>query len=172
MSTAKTATVADQSATDASEQYLTFMLAGEEYGVDILRVQEIKGWDKVTRIPHTADYVLGVINLRGAVVPILDLRRRFGLETIEFGPTTVVIVVRVMSGRGERTVGVVVDAVSEVYNVDAEDTKPPPDVCGSVDTVFVKALATIEEKMLILLDIDRLIGNSIVDEAVPAGAAA
>jgi purine-binding chemotaxis protein CheW len=172
MSTSKSASGADQSATETSEQYLTFMLAGEEYGVDILRVQEIKGWDKVTRIPHTPDYVLGVINLRGAVVPILDLRRRFGLETIEFGPTTVVIVVRVMSGRGERTVGVVVDAVSEVYNVDADDTKPPPDVCGSVDTVFVKALATIEEKMLILLDIDRLIGNSIVDEVVPAGAAA
>ena len=172
MSTAKTTAGADKSAAETSEQYLTFMLAGEEYGVDILRVQEIKGWDKVTRIPHTPDYVLGVINLRGAVVPILDLRRRFGLETIEFGPTTVVIVVRVMSGRGERTVGVVVDAVSEVYNVDAEDTKPPPDVCGSVDTVFVKALATIEEKMLILLDIDRLIGNSISGDLVPGVAAA
>src|SRR6202162_517043 len=153
-----------------TEQYLTFMLAGEEYGVDILRVQEIKGWDKVTRIPHTPAYVLGVINLRGAVVPILDLRCRFGLETIAFGPTTVVIVVRVVSGRDERTVGVVVDAVSEVYNVDAADTKPPPDVCGGVDTVFVKALATIEEKMLILLDIDRLIGNSIIDETAPAAA--
>src|SRR6266436_7035883 len=91
MSTAKPTAVADKPAAD-SEQYLTFMLAGEEYGVDILRVQEIKGWDKVTRIPHTPDYVLGVINLRGAVVPILDLRRRFGLETIAFGPTTVVIV--------------------------------------------------------------------------------
>jgi purine-binding chemotaxis protein CheW len=172
MSTAKAATVADKPATDASEQYLTFMLAGEEYGVDILRVQEIKGWDKVTRIPHTPDYVLGVINLRGAVVPILDLRRRFGLETIDFGPTTVVIVVRVMRGRDERTVGVVVDAVSEVYNVDAADTKPPPDVCGGVDTVFVKALATIEDKMLILLDIDQLIGNSISDELLPGVAAA
>lgn len=172
MSTAKANASADKSTADSSEQYLTFMLAGEEYGVDILRVQEIKGWDKVTRIPHTPDYVLGVINLRGAVVPILDLRRRFGLETIAFGPTTVVIVVRVMSGRDERTVGVVVDAVSEVYNVDAADTKPPPDVCGSVDTVFVKALATIEEKMLILLDIDRLIGNSIADELLPGVAAA
>ena len=109
----------------ASEQYLTFMLAGEEYGVAILQVQEIKGWDKGTRIPHTPEYVLGVINLRGAVVPILDLRRRLGLGSVEFGPTTVVIVVRVMNGRGERTVGVVVDAVSEVYNVDAADTKPP-----------------------------------------------
>jgi purine-binding chemotaxis protein CheW len=171
MSTARTTAGADRATGEASEQYLTFMLAGEEYGVDILRVQEIKGWDKVTRIPHTPDYVLGVINLRGAVVPIIDLRRRFGLPTIDFGPTTVVIVVRVMSGRGERTVGVVVDAVSEVYNVDAADTKPPPDVCGSVDTVFVKALATIEDKMLILLDIDRLIGNSITDE-IAAGAAA
>ena len=82
-----------------------------------------------------------------------------------------VIVVRVMSGRSERTVGVVVDPVSEVYNVDASDTKPPPDVCGSVDTMFVKAFATIEDKMLILLDIDRLIGNSI-DELLPASAAA
>jgi purine-binding chemotaxis protein CheW len=172
MSTAKTTAGADKSAAETSEQYLTFMLAGEEYGVDILRVQEIKGWDKVTRIPHTPDYVLGVINLRGAVVPILDLRRRFGLETIDFGPTTVVIVVRVMSGLTERTVGVVVDAVSEVYNVDAADSKPPPDVCGSVDTVFVKALATVEEKMLILLDIDRLIGNSIADELAPGVAAA
>jgi purine-binding chemotaxis protein CheW len=172
MSTAKTAAGGDKSAAETSEQYLTFMLAGEEYGVDILRVQEIKGWDKVTRIPHTPDYVLGVINLRGAVVPILDLRRRFGLETIDFGPTTVVIVVRVMSGLTERTVGVVVDAVSEVYNVDAADSKPPPDVCGSVDTVFVKALATVEEKMLILLDIDRLIGNSIADELSPGVAAA
>ena len=172
MSTANAAGVADESVKEASEQYLTFMLAGEEYGVDILRVQEIKGWDKVTRIPHTADYVLGVINLRGAVVPILDLRRRFGLEMIDFGPTTVVIVVRVGAGRGERTVGMVVDAVSEVYNVDTADTKPPPDVCGSVETIFVKALATVEEKMLILLDIDRLIGNSIAGDLVTGAAAA
>ena len=155
-----------------SHQVLTFVLGNETYGVDILRVQEIKGWDKVTRIPHTADYVLGVINLRGAVVPILDLRRRFGLATIDFGPTTVVIVVRVGAGHGERTVGMVVDAVSEVYNVDSTDTKPPPDVCGSVETVFVKALATVEEKMLILLDIDRLIGNSIAGDLVPGAAAA
>jgi len=164
-----TRTTADAHTTlaEASEQYLTFMLDREEYGVDILRVQEIKGWDKVTRIPYTPDYVLGVINLRGAVVPIIDLRRRFGLETTEFGPTTVIIVVRVMSGPAERTVGVVVDAVSEVYNVGAADTKMPPDACSGVDTVFVKALATIEDKMLILLDIDRLIGNSIAHDPSP-----
>jgi|SRR5579871_46571 len=172
MSTTKAGGGAERSNAATSEQFLTFMLAGEEYGVDILRVQEIKGWDKVTRIPHTPEYVLGVINLRGAVVPILDLRRRFGLETMEFGPTTVVIVVRVAGARDERTVGMVVDAVSEVYNVDAGDTKPPPDVCGSVDTIFVKALATVEQKMLILLDIDRLIGSSIGDEQLQSAAAA
>jgi purine-binding chemotaxis protein CheW len=172
MSTAKAETGMNKSVAGTSEQYLTFMLDREEYGVDILRVQEIKGWDKVTRIPHTPDYVLGVINLRGAVVPILDLRRRFGLEAIPFGPTTVVIVVRVAGGQDGRTVGIVVDAVSEVYNVDASDTRLPPDMCGSVDTVFVKALATVEEKMLILLDIDRLIGNSIAEEFLPGVAAA
>jgi purine-binding chemotaxis protein CheW len=172
MSTAKAETGMDKSVAGTSEQYLTFMLDREEYGVDILRVQEIKGWDKVTRIPHTPDYVLGVINLRGAVVPILDLRRRFGLEAIAFGPTTVVIVVRVAGGHDGRTVGIVVDAVSEVYNVDSGDTRQPPDMCGSVDTVFVKALATVEEKMLILLDIDRLIGNSIAEELLPGAVAA
>jgi purine-binding chemotaxis protein CheW len=162
----------DSPAASAGEQYLTFMLAGEEYGVDILRVQEIKGWDKVTRIPHTAKFILGVINLRGAVVPIIDLRCRFGLGNSDFGPTTVVIVVRAATKSGERTVGMVVDAVSEVYNVDMAAAKPPPDVCANTDTVFVKALATVGEKMLILLDIDRLIGNSIMDEVMSATAAA
>jgi purine-binding chemotaxis protein CheW len=155
----------------ASEQYLTFMLAAQEYGVAILQVQEIKGWDKVTRIPHTPDYVLGVINLRGAVVPILDLRRRLGLGAIEFGPTTVVIVVRVNNGSGERTVGLVVDAVSEVYNVITGETKPPPEVCGNVNTVFVKALATVQDRMLILLDMERLIGDSIADTQLTGAAA-
>jgi len=163
---------ADRSATESSEQYLTFILAGEEYGVDILRVQEIKGWDKVTRIPHTPDYVLGVINLRGAVVPIIDLRRRFNLDAIDFGPTTVVIVLRIRRGRGIHVVGMVVDAVSEVYNVGSGDTKPPPDICGNIDTVFVKALATIESKMLILLDVDRLIGSSVTEDSLPGEEAA
>jgi purine-binding chemotaxis protein CheW len=113
-----------------------------------------------------------VINLRGAVVPILDLRCRFGLGNGDFGPTTVVIVVRAETKGGERTVGMVVDAVSEVYNVDMAASKPPPDVCANTDTVFVKALATVGGKMLILLDIDRLIDSSILDEAVSGTAAA
>ena len=159
----------DKNTTRAGEQFLTFMLAGQEYGVDILRVQEIKGWDKVTAIPHTPGYVLGVINLRGSVVPILDLRRRFALPAMEFGPTTVIIVVR-MTGNDDRPVGIVVDAVSEVYNVNTAETKPPPEMCGNVDTIFVKALATIEDKMLILLDIDRLVGNGVYYESSPVAA--
>jgi purine-binding chemotaxis protein CheW len=156
----------------SSEQYLTFMLAGEEYGIAILQVQEIKGWDKVTRIPHTPEYVLGVINLRGAVVPILDLRRRLGLGAVEFGKTTVIIVVRVSNGAGgERTVGMVVDAVSEVYNIATADTKPPPDVCGNVNTVFVKSLATVQDRMLMLLDMERLIADSIADKQLSGAAA-
>src|SRR5579871_3189460 len=134
MSTTKAGGGAERSNAATGEQFLTFMLAGQEYGVDILRVQEIKGWDKVTAIPHTPDYVLGVINLRGSVVPILDLRRRFGLPAMDFGPTTVIIVVR-MTGSDDRPVGIVVDAVSEVYNVNTAETKPPPEMCGSVDTI-------------------------------------
>ena len=156
-----------EAAEDAG-QYLTFQLGREEYAVDILRVQEIKGWERATRIPHAPDYVLGVINLRGAIVPIIELRKRFALESTEFGPTTVVIVVKVTSPHGERTVGMVVDAVCEVYNVASADLKPPPEVGSSVDTAFVKGLATVEDKMLILLEIDRLINSSILDNVEAA----
>ena len=95
-----------------AEQFLTFVLGGEEYGVTILQVQGIQGWDRCTPIPNTPDYILGVINLRGAIVPIVDLRRRFGMPAAEFGPTTVVIVVRVATERSERTLGLVVDAAA------------------------------------------------------------
>src|SRR5258706_1827385 len=100
-----------------AKQYLTFLLADAEYGVDILRVQEIKGWDTVTALPNTPEYVRGVMNLRGTIVPIIDLRQRFGLATIDYGLTTVVVVLKVMHERGSRIMGIVVDAVSDVYNV-------------------------------------------------------
>jgi purine-binding chemotaxis protein CheW len=139
------------------DQYLTFLLAGEEYGVNILRVQEIRGWDAVTPIPNTPSYLLGVMNLRGAIVPIVDLRRRLGMEQVEFGKTTVVIVLKTYSRGGEKTMGFVVDAVSEVYNVSGEALKPPPDFGAMVGTEFVQGLATMEGKTLILLDIDHLV---------------
>ena len=147
-----------------TDQYLTFILDGEEYGVDILRVQEIKGWDNVTEIPNTPKYIKGVINLRGTIVPIVDLRTRFDLESIEYNKTTVVVVLKVMRAEGnQRTMGFVVDAVSEVYNVPAEQMKPPPDFGNAISTSFIKGLATVDEKMVILLDIDHLIDNKAID---------
>lgn len=143
--------------TGVAEQYLTFILAGEEYGVDILRVQEIKGWDAVTPIPNTPDYVKGVINLRGAIIPIVDLRSRFGLGELEYGPTTVMIILKVQSDERERIMGVVVDAVSEVYNIDAAELQPPPEFGGVVNIEFIRGLSSVGEKMIIVLDIDHLL---------------
>lgn len=148
------------SGTETGQQYLTFLLDDEEYGVDILRVQEIKGWDRVTPIPNTSDYVRGVINLRGAVVPIIDLRRRFGKPPVEYSKTTVVVVLKVQGARGERTMGFVVDAVSDVHGVPAGQLRPPPELGAAGEAVFVKGLATVEDKMVILLDIDRLVDTS------------
>ena len=141
------------------DQLLTFILAGEEYGVDILRVQEIKGWDNVTPIPNTPEHIKGVINLRGTIVPIIDLRNRFNLDNIPYGPTTVVIVLKVINQDKERTMGIVVDAVSDVYNVNDEAMKPPPDFGSVISIDYVKGLATLGENMVIVLDIDHLLNS-------------
>ncbi len=146
-------------AAEGMSQYLTFIMAEEEYAVDILRVQEIKGWDVATALPNTPDYVRGVINLRGTIVPIIDLRQRFGLASIDYGATTVVIVLKVVSENGERIMGVVVDAVSEVYNVAPGEMKEAPNF-GEVQKEVVKGLATVEDKMIIVLDIDRLLNEA------------
>jgi len=146
-------------------QYLTFMLAGEEYGVDILTVQELRGWEPTTSIPNSPSYVRGVINLRGVVVPIVDLRDRFNLEDIDYGPTTVVVIVKVKAEEHERILGIVVDAVSEVYNISESDLQPPPDMQGSISIDYVKGLATIENKMVILLDINKLVHEGILSKA-------
>ncbi len=155
-----------------SEQYLTFMLAGEEYGVEILRVQGVQGWSKATPIPNTPEYILGVINLRGAIVPIIDLRKRFGLESKPFGSTTVVVVVKITDEETERTVGIVVDGVSEVYRLDNKDIQNAPEFGDTVQTEFVKGLATAEEKMIILLEINKLISFEEVNEVMKQEAVA
>lgn len=144
------------------EQYLTFMLNNEEYGVDILKVQGIQGFGKITPLPQTPGFILGVINLRGAIVPIINLRNRFGMEDIPNGPTTVVIVVKVNSEDKERTVGLVVDAVSEVHDIARDDLKPAPDFGTEVNSKFISSLATVDERMLILLDIDHLINSGVM----------
>jgi purine-binding chemotaxis protein CheW len=152
----------------ASRQYLSFFLGGQEYATDILRVQEIKGWDTVTRVPYSPDYILGVINLRGAIVPVVDPRVRFALESAPFDSATVVVVVRVAGPRGERIVGFVVDAVSDVYSFSAESIQPPPDAVGSVDQMFVLGLAKHEDRLVIILDIERLIISSVLGDAKAA----
>jgi len=150
------------------KELLTFFLAGEEYGVDILRVQEIKGWDSVTNIPNTPEYIRGVINIRGSIVPIIDMRLRFTLEKKEYDATTVVIILNVVSkGNADRVMGVVVDAVSDVYNVPVNDVKASPDFGTAVDTEFVTGLATIDGKMIIVLNIDHMLNAAelaVVDQ--------
>jgi len=153
---------------EGTDQFLTFMLAGEEYGVDILRVQEIKGWDAVTNIPNTPEYIRGVINLRGTIVPIVDLRLRFNMDKMEYGPTTVVIVLKVKSDEKSRIMGIVVDGVSDVYNIPSEEIREAPDFGSGIDTDFVMGLASVEEKMVILLDIDHMLNAAElagIDEA-------
>jgi purine-binding chemotaxis protein CheW len=147
-------------------QQLTFDLAGEEYGVEILAVREIRGWSRVTRIPQTPAYLLGVLNLRGAIVPIMDLRLRFGLERESYGDNTVVIIVAL----GERLFGIVVDAVSDVIDIDPASVKPVPDMGAVVDTRYLKGLATHVERMVMLLDVEKLMRPEVVeplDAALP-----
>ena len=140
-----------------ANQYLTFCLSDEGYGVDILRVQEIKGWTPVTRIPNAPEYLRGVLNLRGAIVPIIDLRMRFGMDNVEYTATTVVIVLSVRREGRERIIGVVVDGVEDVLNVNPAEIKPAPDFGATINTEFISGLATVDEKMVMLLDIDRLL---------------
>ncbi|HEY1724220.1 MAG TPA: chemotaxis protein CheW [Steroidobacteraceae bacterium] len=165
MEAAATNAVRNAAITATAEQYLTFQLAGQTYGVEILRVQEIKGWEKPTRLPHSPEHVQGVINLRGAVVPILDLRRRFRLGEAEYGRTTVVIVVKVDSERGELTAGIVVDAVCEVCNIGAGDVRPTPSVGSAIDSDFVRGLAMVGDGMLVLLDVGKLVTSTLTDGA-------
>lgn len=143
------------------DQYLTFILAGEEYGLDILRVQEIRGWTSTTPIPNAPVYVKGVINLRGTIVPIIDLRQRFTMPLLEYGATTVVIVVRVVGEHKERIMGIVVDAVSEVYTLEKGKCQPPPDMGMAMGEQFISGLTTVDEKMIILLDLDKLLNLDI-----------
>ena len=138
------------------QQYLTFIMADEEYGVDILAVQEIRGWEESTIIPNAPEYIKGVINLRGTIVPIMDLRRRFGLPTVEYSPMTVVIILKVEQPT-ERVMGIVVDAVSDVYTIAESDTRKAPELTEDDNSVFIDGLVNVNEKMVILLDVESLL---------------
>jgi len=143
-------------------QFLTFKLGDEEYGIDILKVQEIRGYSAITPIPNAPPHVKGIINLRGTVVPVVDLRAKFGMDAIEYTKFTVIVVVRV----GEKTAGVIVDAVSDVLNIGARDLRPAPDLGSRCDTKFIRGLASLGDKLAVLLDIDRLLTD---EEAAASG---
>jgi len=141
----------------ADQEYLTFKLGKEEFGVDILSVQEIREWSPVTEIPNTPDYLKGVINLRGVIVPIVDLHQRFNRTSKEYDATTVVIVLQGVVREKKSMVGVVVDEVSDVYKVDNTAVKEAPDFGSRIDNRFLKGMAVMEDNMIILLDALRLL---------------
>lgn len=152
--------------TSDGNQYLTFVLGEEHYGVDILRVQEIKGFAAVTRIPNTPPHIKGVLNLRGAIVPIVDLRNKFGMEKVEITMFTVIVVVVVR----DRVMGIVVDAVSDVLDIAAKDIQPPPNFGIRVDTSFIQSIAKAGDKLITLLDIDRVLSDGEFEQAAATGA--
>ncbi len=140
------------------EQYLSFIIDNEEYAVGILSVREIRGWEKVTPIPNTPDYVKGFINLRGIVVPIIDLRQRFNLEVVEYSDTTVVIILNTTDQIDcDNLVGIIVDAVSEVYDVEPENIRKAPNLGSNIDTRFIKGITEIHNKMIILTEVQTLL---------------
>ncbi|WP_312369369.1 chemotaxis protein CheW [Stenotrophomonas sp.] len=145
-------------------EYLSFTLGNEHYGVDILKVQEIRGYDSVTRVPDAPDYIKGVINLRGTIVPVIDLRLKLRLDEARYDAFTVMIVLNVE----DRVVGIVVDSVSDVIPLAAEQIRPTPEFGAAVDTRFISGIGTQDDRMLILLDIETLLDTA--DLGQPASA--
>ena len=161
---AQVTAAASAAAAAAGGEYLTFRLGQEEYGIDILRVQEIRSYEPPTRIANAPPFVKGVVNLRGVIVPIVDLRLKLGCDSVEYNSFTVVVVLNV---RG-RVVGAVVDSVSDVLQLSGEAIKPAPEMNTSVDTRFITGIGSIGERMLILMDIQALMSSAdmgLIDDA-------
>ena len=143
-----------QAAADGdNQQFLVFSLGEEEYAIDILKVQEILGYENVTRIANAPDFIKGVTNLRGIIVPIVDLRIKFNLDKVEYDGQTVVIVVNV----SDRIVGIVVDGVSDVMTLNPDQIKPAPELGVTMSSDFLSGLGSLENRMLVLVDIDKLL---------------
>ncbi|NMP31376.1 purine-binding chemotaxis protein CheW [Thalassotalea sp. M1531] len=139
------------------QEYLTFILSGEEFGVDILCVQEIRVLTTVTELPNKPDYLKGVINLRGVIIPIVDLRQRFGKDPLDYNDKTVTIILRSQNSVKPMVVGIIVDAVSEVYKFETANIRQPPALGNQIDSCFLKGIAAVEEKLIILLDTNTLL---------------
>ncbi|TDU25938.1 CheW protein [Panacagrimonas perspica] len=145
-----------QIAAGMPNEFLTFALGAEEYGVDILKVQEIRGYDTVTRIPDAPDFIKGVINLRGTIVPVVDMRLKFKLGKADYNEFTVMIILNI----AHRVVGMVVDGVSDVMQLSAEQIRPAPEFGGAVNTRFITGIGALDKRMLILVDIEKLMSGS------------
>ena len=143
-------------ATGTGGEFLSFALGEEHYGVDILKVQEIRGYDSVTRLPDAPDYIKGVINLRGTIVPVIDLRLKLRLKEARYDAFTVMIVLNVE----DRVVGIVVDSVSDVIPLNDDQIRPTPEFGDAVDTRFISGIGTQDDRMLILLDIETLLDST------------
>ncbi|SDO23748.1 chemotaxis protein CheW [Polaromonas sp. JS666] len=137
-------------------EFLAFRLGHEEYGVDIQKVQELRGYDTVTRIANAPEHIKGVVNLRGIIVPIVDMRIKFKLGTPSYDQFTVVIILNIAS----RVMGMVVDSVSDVITLDADQVRPAPEMGALLDTEYLVGLGTLDDRMLILVDIDKLMSSS------------
>ncbi|HRH80562.1 MAG TPA: chemotaxis protein CheW [Thiobacillaceae bacterium] len=154
----------EQTGIATSGEYLTFTLGAEEYGIDILKVQEIRGYDAVTKIANAPAFIKGVINLRGVIVPIVDLRIRFNLGEVTYDQFTVVIILNI----GRRVVGVVVDGVSDVIQLGSDSLRPAPEFGSILDTRYILGLGTVDERMIILVDIEQLMSSdemALLDKA-------
>lgn len=154
----------DRGVQELAGKYLTFSLGHEDYGVGILKVREIIGVMEITAVPHTPSYIKGVINLRGRVIPVLDLRLKFDMPAKEYDERTCVIVVEVQGGNGPIQVGMVVDSVSEVLNIGAAEIEPPPSLGASSDSDNILGMAKIKGEVKILLDIDRVVGDGVLKQ--------
>lgn len=141
--------------TSPTREYLTFTLGEESYAIDILKVQEIQGYGGVTRIARAPEFIKGVINLRGTIVPIVDLRERFGVGELVYDEFTIMIILHLE----QRTVGIVVDSVSDVTGLSDEQIRPAPSFSAAVDTRYIRGLADSDDTMLIVLDIDGLMND-------------
>ena len=145
----------DGNGTKTASEYLTFTLGKEEYGIDILKVQEIRGYDAVTHIANAPEFIKGVVNLRGVIVPIVDMRIKFKLSEPTYNEFTVVIIMNVL----ERIIGMVVDGVSDVVALNPEQIKAAPEMGSSMDTDYITGLGTLNDQMVILVDIERLMSS-------------
>ena len=144
---------------DATREVLVFVIGKEEYGVDILKVQEIRGYEKVTAIPSAPDFLKGVVNLRGIIVPVIDMRIKFALPEPRYDSFTVVVILRLAS----RVIGIVVDAVSDVVRLAPNDVKEPPRLGSVVDASYLTGVATLNDRMVLLLDIEKFLSTGELD---------